>query len=83
MKTFFKNNNGEIHFGNLSSEGFVSCDRKEAEKALKNLGDKKLWRCNVCNDLHVGKIPPEVCPTCSVADAYIEINSKEFLEMIK
>jgi rubrerythrin len=83
MKTFSKNNNGEIHFGDRTSEGFVSCNKEEAEKALKNLGNKKLWRCTVCNDLHIGEVPPKQCPTCYILDVYVEINKQEFIEMTK
>lgn len=83
MKTFFQNKTGEIHLGNLAEEGFKKIEKPELNKIFKNLGDKKLWRCTVCNDLHIGKIPPKQCPTCFVIDAYVEINQKEFLEMIK
>jgi ferredoxin-thioredoxin reductase catalytic chain len=38
---------------------------------------KKYWRCYVCNDIHYGVSPPEVCPTCSVKNAYVEISSEE------
>jgi ferredoxin-thioredoxin reductase catalytic subunit len=38
---------------------------------------KKFWRCFVCNDIHYGVKPPEICPTCSAEKAYIEISSKE------
>ena len=38
---------------------------------------KKFWRCYVCNDIHYGVSPPEICPTCSVKDAYVEISSEE------
>lgn len=38
---------------------------------------KKHWRCFVCNDLHDGFKPPEVCPTCRVKNAYIEVSSAE------
>lgn len=38
---------------------------------------KKFWRCFVCNDIHYGVKPPEVCPTCGVKNAYIEISSAE------
>jgi ferredoxin-thioredoxin reductase catalytic chain len=38
---------------------------------------KKYWRCFVCNDVHYGVRPPEICPTCSVKDAYVEITSEE------
>ncbi len=85
MKQFFKSENGEIHFGNLAEEGFspVKIENSEVSVILENLGNKKLWRCNVCNDLHIGEIPPKICPTCFVEEAYVEINKKEFLEMTK
>jgi len=38
---------------------------------------KKLWRCFVCNDIHYGVNPPEICPTCRVKNAYVEISSAE------
>jgi ferredoxin-thioredoxin reductase catalytic chain len=38
---------------------------------------KKYWRCFVCNDIHYGVNPPEICPTCRVKNAYVEISSAE------
>jgi len=38
---------------------------------------KKFWRCYVCNDIHYGVRPPEICPTCKVANAYVETTSAE------
>ena len=38
---------------------------------------KKFWRCHVCNDVHFGIHPPELCPTCKVLNAYVEISSAE------
>lgn len=38
---------------------------------------KKYWRCFVCNDIHYGVKPPEICPTCMAINAYVEISSKE------
>jgi ferredoxin-thioredoxin reductase catalytic chain len=38
---------------------------------------KKYWRCYVCNDIHYGVHPPEICSTCSVKNAYVEISSDE------
>ena len=38
---------------------------------------KKYWRCYVCNDIHWGTRPPEICPTCNVAKAYVEITARE------
>ncbi len=39
--------------------------------------EKKYWRCFVCNDVHYGIAPPELCPTCKVLNAYVEISSEE------
>jgi ferredoxin-thioredoxin reductase catalytic chain len=38
---------------------------------------KRYWRCFVCNDIHWGFRPPEICPTCKIAHAYIEITARE------
>lgn len=38
---------------------------------------KKYWRCYVCGDIHFGVKAPEVCPTCLVKNAYVEISSDE------
>jgi len=38
---------------------------------------KKLWRCTVCNDIHYGIAPPEICPTCHVRRAYVLIDKNE------
>ena len=38
---------------------------------------RKYWRCHVCNDIHYGIKPPEICPTCSFKNAYVEISSAE------
>jgi rubrerythrin len=38
---------------------------------------KKFFRCNVCNDIHYGVFPPEICPTCRAENAYVEIDAKE------
>lgn len=40
---------------------------------------KKYYRCHVCNDIHYGVNPPELCPTCFQKNAYIEITKKEAL----
>jgi ferredoxin-thioredoxin reductase catalytic subunit len=31
----------------------------------------------VCNDIHYGIKPPELCPTCLVEKAFVEISSEE------
>jgi len=38
---------------------------------------KRYWRCFVCNDIHYGIAPPELCPTCKVLNAYVEISAAE------
>jgi ferredoxin-thioredoxin reductase catalytic subunit len=38
---------------------------------------KKYWRCFVCNDIHYGVNPPEICPTCKAKNAFVEISSAE------
>ena len=38
---------------------------------------KRYWRCFVCNDIHYGVRPPEICPTCRVPNAYVEVTSEE------
>ncbi|OGJ21937.1 hypothetical protein A3K73_04805 [Candidatus Pacearchaeota archaeon RBG_13_36_9] len=83
MKQFFKSESGEIHFGDLAEPGFLAAKIENIDSILENLGAKKLWRCTVCNDLHIGEKPPKICPTCFAEEAYVEINKKEFLEMVK
>lgn len=38
---------------------------------------KRYWRCFVCNDIHYGVAPPELCPTCKVLNAYVEVSAEE------
>ena len=38
---------------------------------------KKYWRCHVCNDIHSGVKPPEICPTCLQTNAYVEVSTHE------
>jgi ferredoxin-thioredoxin reductase catalytic subunit len=38
---------------------------------------KRYYRCYVCGDIHFGVKFPEVCPTCLVTNAYVEISSDE------
>ncbi len=38
---------------------------------------KKSWRCFICQDVHVGHKPPEICPTCGAKNAYVEISTAE------
>jgi ferredoxin-thioredoxin reductase catalytic chain len=38
---------------------------------------KRFWRCYICNDIHYGVKPPDVCPTCLARNAYVETSSDE------
>jgi len=44
---------------------------------------KKFWRCHVCNDIHLGIKPPEICPTCGFKNAYVEICSEETQRIVE
>lgn len=43
---------------------------------------KIFWRCHVCNDVHYGTSPPEICPTCKARNAYIEIDPQEAMRVM-
>ena len=43
---------------------------------------KRYWRCFVCNDIHYGVAPPELCPTCKVLHAYVEISGDEARKLL-
>ena len=43
---------------------------------------KRYWRCFVCNDIHYGVAPPELCPTCKVLHAYVEISGAEARKLL-
>ncbi|MFH1404317.1 MAG: rubredoxin-like domain-containing protein [Candidatus Altiarchaeota archaeon] len=38
---------------------------------------KKFYRCHVCNDIHYGVRPPDVCPTCKAKNAFVEVDRDE------
>ncbi len=81
-KKLFKDKAGNIHFGINAPDGFAPCGKADVEKALAKMGERKLWRCNVCNDLHLNSEPPETCPTCMTPDSYVEISLQEFKTVI-
>lgn len=82
-KKIFKSLEGEIHVGNNAPENFSETNLDDLKEFLKDLGEKKVFRCHVCNDLHIGIKAPETCPTCFVEDAYIEINLNEFKTLME
>ena len=40
--------------------------------------DVIIWKCRNCGHIHVGKEPPEVCPTCNHAKSYFERQAKNY-----
>jgi hypothetical protein len=46
------------------------------------MAKKTLWRCNICNDVHYGFKPPQICPTCQSRNAFIRIDHEEAWKII-
>jgi rubrerythrin len=46
------------------------------------MANKSFWRCNVCNDIHFGVAGPEICPTCSAKNAFVESDKEEAVEIM-
>ena len=40
--------------------------------------EEKVWECRNCGHIHIGKIAPEVCPTCDHPKAYFEIHAENY-----
>ena len=49
---------------------------KEGKVFSRNEG--AVWVCKNCGYIHTGETPPEVCPVCSHAKAYFEIEAKNY-----
>jgi rubrerythrin len=82
-KKIFKDNKENIHFGINAPLGFQEGKKEDVTEALKKLGDKKIWRCNVCNDLQISIEPLAECPTCFAKNAYVEITLSEFKKLME
>ena len=44
--------------------------------------NKSLWRCHVCNDIHLGLKGPDVCPSCGARDAFARSDHSESMKVI-
>jgi ferredoxin-thioredoxin reductase catalytic chain len=44
---------------------------------------KRFWRCSVCNDIHYGIRPPEICPTCKAKNTFVEVTSDEAQKIMR
>jgi rubrerythrin len=82
-KKIFKNKSGDIHVGINAPKDFEIANIEDVKSALKNRGGKKIFRCNVCNDLIIAFVPLEICPTCLQKDAYVEINENEIKNLLE
>jgi hypothetical protein len=82
-KKIFKNENGDIHVGINAPEDFSECTIEEVKICLKNLGQRGLWRCIICNDLSIAEVPPRICPTCFQEEVYVQINEKELRDLLE
>lgn len=40
--------------------------------------DVVVWKCRNCGHLHVGKQAPEICPVCSHAKSFFELEAKNY-----
>lgn len=69
-----------IHFGAEAEDGYSEATKDDVKEAFKK--KKKLWRCTICNDVHMGGSPPKKCPTCKTINAYVKINEDEFKKII-
>jgi len=55
----------------------------EEKKKRDKMADKNFFRCNVCNDIHYGVAGPEICPTCSTKNAFVEVDQEEAKKVMK
>ena len=44
---------------------------------------KIFGKCKICGDIHFGDKFPEICPTCKVKDAYLEITKEEAINLMQ
>ncbi len=51
---------------------------------LKRRNTMKKWRCTVCNYIHAGESPPEICPVCGADKSkFVEISLEEAMQYEK
>ena len=43
-----------------------------------NKDESVVWVCRNCGHVHVGKVAPKLCPTCSHPQAYFELRNKNY-----
>ena len=67
----------------------VSIPERRPSKEIRDEGknpqkteEKSYWFCTVCGDIHFGKAPPKLCPTCLIDNVYVQISKEEALETL-
>lgn len=83
-KKLFKNKEGDIHVGINAPTDFTEATIEDVKTTMASMGNKRFWRCFICNDLHIGQKFPEDCPTCLQKNVYIQVDEVEikgFLEL--
>ncbi len=70
-------------------EGVAKIEKRHEERylaLLKNIEENKVfakeevvvWECRNCGHLHVGKEAPQICPVCKHAQAYFQVEPKNY-----
>lgn len=70
-------------------DGVAAIEKRHEERylaLLKNLEEGKVfakdevvvWECRNCGHIHVGKKAPQVCPVCAHAQAYFQVEPKNY-----
>lgn len=70
-------------------DGVAKIEKEHEERYLKLLsniedkivfkrGDEVVWVCRNCGHIHVGTDAPDVCPVCDHAQAYMQLECKNY-----
>lgn len=70
-------------------EGVAEIEKHHEEryrKLLKNIQDKMvfskdgdcIWQCSNCGHIVIGKEAPSICPVCNHAQAYFQIEARNY-----
>ncbi len=59
-------------------ERYRALASKLEDGTLLKKEEEKVWKCNNCGYLFVGKEAPEICPACKHPKGYFEINVEEY-----
>ena len=68
----------EVYLGTIALAGFRPFQRGDMDKYIKEKKDDDYYKCNVCEDVYIGKVPPTSCPTCLKDNSFKTITKEEF-----